>query len=147
MQAPACEGGNGPSCHLSPSRTDETAMRTYGWALPAGLVVLLAAAGSMDARAQGTQALGPDSFLVAVPIRDTVEIQRELGSAVQAKTRAERDRAHAESLRNSARARITRKQGEISAIKDREKTARSEKRSADAVALEGTGRPPSGRRI
>src|SRR6185312_1025236 len=136
MQAPACEGGNGPSCHLSPSRTDETAMRTYGWALPAGLVVLLVAAGSMDARAQGTQALGPDSFLVAVPIRDTVEIQRELGSAVQAKTRAERDRAHAESLRNSARARITRKQGEISAIKDREKTARSEKRSADAVALE-----------
>ena len=44
-----------------------------------GLAVLLAVAASTNARAQEAPALGPDSFLVVVPIRDTSEIQRELG--------------------------------------------------------------------
>jgi hypothetical protein len=96
----------------------------------------LTAVGAPEARAQEVQALGPDSFLVAVPIRDTLEIQRELGSSIQAKTQATNDRARAESLRNSARARITRKEGEIDAIRNRTKTAKSEKRSAAVVALE-----------
>lgn len=111
-------------------------MRLHGWVLLGGLTTLLTAMGGSEARAQEAQALGPDSFLVAVPIRDTMEIQRELGSAALAKAQAENDRARAEGLRNSARARITRKEGEIDAIKDRAKTAKNEKRSAAATALE-----------
>ena len=75
-------------------------MRMYGWVLLGALTTLLTAMAGSEARVQEAQALGPDSFLVAVPIRDTLEIQRELGSAVQAKAQAENDRARAEGLRS-----------------------------------------------
>jgi hypothetical protein len=109
-------------------------MRGCGWVVLAGSIMLLAG-GARQAHGQGP-ALGPDSFLVAVPIRDTSEIQRDLGSAIQARTQAERDRARAEELRASARARMTRKERDIDAIKAREKVAKDEKRSADVVALQ-----------
>ena len=96
------------------------------------LTVLLAA----TARAQVAPAIGPDSFLVVVPVRDTLEIQRDLGSALQAKTQAQLDKSRAESLRGSARVRITRKEGEINTIKQRIKAANNEKRTTDAAALE-----------
>jgi len=96
------------------------------------LTVLLAA----TVRAQAAPALGPDSFLVVVPVRDTLEIQRDLGSALQAKTQAQLDKSRAENLRGSARVRITRKQGEINTIKQRIKAANNEKRTTDAAALE-----------
>jgi hypothetical protein len=96
------------------------------------LAVLLAA----TARAQVAPAIGPDSFLVVVPVRDTLEIQRDLGSALQAKTQAQLDKSRAESLRGSARVRITRKEGEINTIKQRIKAANNEKRTTDAAALE-----------
>ncbi|HET8835591.1 MAG TPA: hypothetical protein VFN08_12735 [Gemmatimonadales bacterium] len=110
-------------------------MRCCGWAVLAGPILLVMASGR-QAQAVQTPVLGPDSFLVAVPIRDTSEIQRELGSAIQAKSQAEHDRARAEELRVSARARMARKSGEINAIKAREKVAKDEKRSADVVALQ-----------
>ena len=110
-------------------------MRSCGWVVLAGPILLLAGSGR-PASALQTPVLGPDSFLVAVPIRDTSEIQRELGSAIQAKSQAEHDRARAEELRASARARTTRKEREIDAIKAREKVAKDEKRSADVVALQ-----------
>ena len=111
-------------------------MSTRGWAVLGGLTVLLATSGS-EARAQNpSPALGPDSFLVVVPIRDTTEIQREIGTAAQAKTQAENDRARAESLKQSARARIARKDAEIYTISSREKTAKNQKRSADLIAIQ-----------
>src|SRR3954447_2576502 len=109
-------------------------MRRCGWVVLAGPIMLLAG-GARQAHGQGP-ALGPDSFLVAVTIRDTSEIQRDLGSAIQARTQAERDRARAEELRASARARMTRKERDIDAIKAREKVAKDQKRSADVVALQ-----------
>lgn len=109
--------------------------RCCGWMVLAGPIMLLAGS-ARHANALQTPVLGPDSFLVAVPIRDTSEIQRELGSAIQAKSQAEHDRARAEELRASARARMTRKEGDIDAIKAREKIAKDEKRSADVVALQ-----------
>ncbi len=112
-------------------------MRTRGWAVLGGLTLLLAATASREARAQyPSAALGPDSFLVAVPIRDTSEIQREIGAAAQAKAQAGSDRARAENLKQSAVARIARKNAEIKAIQAREKTAKDEKRSADLVAIQ-----------
>lgn len=96
------------------------------------LLVLLAT----TARAQSAPALGPDSLMVVVPVRDTLEIQRDLGSALQAKTQAQLDKSRAESLRSSARIRITRKEGEINTIKQRIKAANNEKRTTDAAALE-----------
>ena len=96
------------------------------------LSVVLAA----TARAQVAPTLGPDSFMVVVPVRDTLEIQRDLGSALQAKTQAELDKLRAESLRSSARVRITRKEGDINTIKQRIKAANNEKRTTDAAALE-----------
>lgn len=112
-------------------------MRTPGWAVFGSLTILLAGSGSSDARAQNSPAaLGPDSFLVAVPIRDTSDIQREIGAAAQAKAQAGNDRGRAESLKQSARARIARKDAEIKAIETREKTARNEKRSADLMAIQ-----------
>jgi hypothetical protein len=110
-------------------------MGSCGWMVRAGPILLLTAFGR-QANAVQAPVLGPDSFLVAVPIRDTSEIQRDLGSAIQAKSQAEHDRARAEELRASARARMTRKQGDIDAIKAREKTAKDEKRSAAVVALQ-----------
>jgi hypothetical protein len=111
-------------------------MRSQRRAVLGSLTVLLAATSSSTARAQVAPALGPDSFLVVVPVRDTVEIQRDVGSALQARTQAELDRSRAESLRGSARVRITRKEGEINTIKQRIKAANDEKRSTDAAALE-----------
>lgn len=112
-------------------------MRTRGWRAFGGLAILLLGAGSSEARAQNAPAaLGPDSFLVAVPIRDTSDIQREIGAAAQARTQADNDRARAEGLKQSARARIARKKGEINAIDSRTKVAKNEKRSADLIALE-----------
>jgi hypothetical protein len=67
---------------------------------------------------------------VAVPIRDTSDIQREIAAAVQAKTHAANDRASAESLRQSAKARIARKDGEIKEIGAREEAAKKQKQSA-----------------
>jgi hypothetical protein len=61
-------------------------MRLHGWLTLAALATLIALAAS-EVRSQEAQALGPDSFLVAVPIRDTLEIQRELGSAIQPRIR------------------------------------------------------------
>ena len=111
-------------------------MHSYRRLILGGLTVLLAATGSSTARAQVAPPLGPDSFLVVVPIRDTLEIQRDLGSALQAKTQAELDKSRAESLRSSARVRITRKEGELNTIKQRLKAANNEKRTTDAAALE-----------
>jgi hypothetical protein len=111
-------------------------MRTRGWAGLGGLTLLMAGAGIGEARAQNTSlVLGADSFLVAVPIRDTTDIQREIGAAAQEKAQAATDRARAESLKQSAIARIARKNAEIKAIGDQEKTAKNEKRSADLVAI------------
>ena len=111
-------------------------MHSYRRPILGGLTALLAATGSSTARAQVAPPLGPDSFLVVVPIRDTLEIQRDLGSALQAKTQAELDKSRAESLRSSARVRITRKEGELNTIKQRLKAANTEKRTTDAAALE-----------
>ena len=112
-------------------------MRTRGWRACGVLAVLLTGAGQGEARAQNAPpALGPDSFLVAVPIRDTSEIQREIGAAAQARTQADNDRARAEGLKQSARARIARKKAEIGSIESRKNTAKNEKRSADLIAIE-----------
>ena len=111
-------------------------MRTYGWTVAGALTIHLAATATM-VNAQGTPAaLGPDSFLVVVPIRDTADLQRELGAALQARMQADTDRIRAERLRLSAKARIDRKNAEIQTIKNREKAAKNEKRGADVVGLE-----------
>jgi hypothetical protein len=112
-------------------------MHTRGWAVVSGLSVLLAGAGSSPVHPQNPPAaLGPDSFLVAVPIRGTSDIQREIGAAAQAKTRADNDRVRAEGLKQSAKARIARKNAEIETIKTREKAAKNERRSADLMAIQ-----------
>ena len=112
-------------------------MRTRGWAVFGGLTVLLAGARSSEARAQNPPAaLGPDSFLVVVPFRDTSDIQREIAAATQARMQADKDRARSESLKQSGIARIARKKGEIDALGTREKIAKSEKRSADLIAIQ-----------
>jgi hypothetical protein len=112
-------------------------MRTHRWAVLAGLTALLAGTGPSEARAQNSPpVLGPDSFLVAVPIRDTSDIKREIAAAAQAKTHAANDRAGAESLRQSAEARIARKDGEIKAIGAREEAAKKQKQSADLMAIQ-----------
>jgi hypothetical protein len=80
--------------------------------------------------------LGPDSFLVVVPIRDTMDIKRDLIVASRARTQADHDRAQAERLKQSARARLARKDEEIDGIKRQQKVFKSQKRSVDAVALE-----------
>jgi hypothetical protein len=107
----------------------------HRWARVVGLAAMLTGWGCADAAAQ-VHALGPDSFLVAVPIRDTVEIHRDLAEAAQAKTEAEQGRMSAERLRSSAEARLARKDGEIDGIKAREKTAKSQKQAGEIAALE-----------
>jgi len=109
--------------------------RVHRWARLAGLVIMLSGMGRTGATAQ-VHALGPDSFLVAVPIRDTLEIQHDLAEAAQARTEAEQGRADAERLRSSAQARLARKDGEIDGIKAREKTAKDQKRAGEIAALE-----------
>ena len=112
-------------------------MKTYGRVALVVLLAHLALTGSAPAQARGgAVALGPDSFLVVVPIRDTADLQRELGAALQSKIQADSDRARAERLRTSAKARIDRKNSEINAIKNREKVAKDQKRRADVIALE-----------
>jgi hypothetical protein len=112
-------------------------MRTHRWALVGGLTFLLAGTGSGEARAQAAPAaLGPDNFLVVVPLRETAYIENELAAARKARTQADHDRANAEVLRNTAQVRIDRKESEIDAIENRQKIARNEKRGADADALE-----------
>lgn len=81
-------------------------------------------------------ALGPDSFLVVVPVRDTMTIKRDISAVIQERRQADRDRAQAEGLKQSARARIARKQTEIGGIERQQKLFKSQKREADAIALE-----------
>ena len=120
-------------------------MPTRCWKVLRGFTLLLAGTSSHMVYAQNppratapnpAAALGPDSFLVAVPIRDTSDIQREIGAAAQAKTHAANDRARAESLKQSAIARIARKKGEIKAIETREEAAKKQKQSADLMAIQ-----------
>jgi hypothetical protein len=110
-------------------------MRTHRLALLGGLAVLLAGAGSEAWAQQAAAELGPDSFLLVVPIREMADIENELVVTRQARSQADRDRAAAEGLRSGAKARIDRKKAEIDAINNRQKVARNEKREADATAL------------
>jgi hypothetical protein len=73
---------------------------------------------------------------VVVPVRDTNAIQRDISAAIQARRQADHDRAQAEGLKQSARERIARKQTEIGGIEREQKVFKSQKRDADAVALE-----------
>jgi hypothetical protein len=111
-------------------------MRTRSWAILSGFTILLGT-GTSEARAQAAPtALGPDSFLVVVPIRDTIAIRRDLAATAQAKDLANTDRAWGESLRQSAKARILRKKSEIDALQARENTAKKQKASADLIAIQ-----------
>jgi hypothetical protein len=111
-------------------------MRTRSWAILSGLTILLGT-GASEGRAQAAPTtLGPDSFLVVVPFRDTTAIRRDLVATAQAKDQANTDRATGESLRQSAKARILRKRTEIDAITARENTAKKQKATADLIAIQ-----------
>ena len=112
-------------------------MPTRWWKVIWGLAVFLAGTQSQTIRAQNqTAPLGPDSFLVVVPFRDTSDIQRDIAAAAQARAQAITDRARAASLKQSARARMARKEVEIDGIERQQKVFKDKKRSADAAALE-----------
>jgi hypothetical protein len=101
--------------------------------------VILTGTAGQPARAQNPSPppLGPDSFLVVVPLRDTSAIQRDIAAAAQAQSQAGQDRVRAEGLKQSARARMERKKVEIEGIERQKKVFKEQKRSAaDIAALE-----------
>jgi hypothetical protein len=108
-------------------------MPTPSWTVLCG--VLLAGLAAQMAQAQKPPAaLGPDSFLVVVPIRDTSAIQRDISGAIQARAQTDKDRARAEGLEQSAQARIERKKVEIQGIERQQKVFKDQKRSAADIA-------------
>jgi hypothetical protein len=100
-----------------------------------GAAVILIGTAAQPARAQNPPApLGPDSFLVVVPTRDTTAIQRDIAEAAQARARSSNDRARAVGLKQSARARIARKKAELDGIERQQKVFKDQKRSAADIA-------------
>jgi chromosome segregation ATPase len=79
---------------------------------------------------------GFDSFIMLVPLRDTVSIKKQLKAATEAVTQADSRRQQAETMRLGARARIESKKVEIVRIKDRINLAKKENREADRVGLD-----------
>jgi hypothetical protein len=113
-------------------------MPTRARTMISGLAILLTAAIAPAVQAQNpVKALGPDSFLVVVPVRDTGAIQRDIAEATRARLQAGKDRVRAEGLKASARARMERKKVEIEGIERQQKVFKDQKRSAaDIAALE-----------
>lgn len=113
-------------------------MQTRAGTTICGLAILLTAAAAPAVQAQNpAPALGPDSFLVVVPVRDTSAIQRDIAEAARARSQAGKDRVRAEGLKQSARARMERKKVEIEGIERQQKVFKDQKRSAaDIAALE-----------
>jgi chromosome segregation ATPase len=83
---------------------------------------------------------GFDSFIMLVPLRDTVSIKKQLKAATEAVTQADSRRQQAETMRLGARARIESKKVEIVRIKDRINLAKKENREADRVGLDAERR-------
>ena len=79
---------------------------------------------------------GFDSFIMLVPLRDTISIKKQLKAATEAVTQADSRRQQAETMRLGARARIESKKVEIVRIKDRINLAKKENREADRVGLD-----------
>ena len=113
-------------------------MPLRAWTTLWSLSVILTGTAAPMAWAQNPpKPLGPDSFLVVVPIRDTTAIQRDIAAAAQVRAQSGKDRLGAESLKQSAQARIQRKKTEIDGIERQKKVFKDQKRpAADIAALE-----------
>jgi hypothetical protein len=112
-------------------------MPTPAWTTLWILAVLLTASASTAQAQKPVAPLGPDSFLVVVPMRDTSAIQRDIAAAAQARSQAGKDRVRAEGLKQSARVRVDRKKVEVEGIERQQKVFKDQKRSAaDIAALE-----------
>lgn len=112
-------------------------MPTPAWTTRWTMAALLTAAASTAQAQKPVAPLGPDSFLVVVPLRDTSGIQRDIAAAAQARSQAGKDRVRAEGLKQSARARMDRKKVEVEGIERQQKVFKDQKRSAaDIAALE-----------
>jgi hypothetical protein len=116
----------------------EVPMPTRFWTAVWGAAVILTVTTAQPAGAQKPPApLGPDSFLVVVPIRDTSAIHRDIAAAARARAQAGKDQLRAEGLKQSSHARIERKKVEIEGIERQQKVFKDQKRSAaDIAALE-----------
>jgi chromosome segregation ATPase len=79
---------------------------------------------------------GFDSFILLVPLRDTVTIKKSLKAALEAETSAETRREQAETMRLGAMSRIEAKKVEISRLKERINVAKKENREADRLGME-----------
>lgn len=79
---------------------------------------------------------GFDSFILLVPIRDTISIKRALKSAQDSETQAEIRRDQAETMRLGALSKIEAKKVEIGRLRERINVAKKEDREADRLGME-----------
>jgi chromosome segregation ATPase len=104
---------------------------------------LVIAAGPSRLEAQQADSVTPaptvaqaDSFLLLVPNRDTADVQREIGAAVQRRMRAEASLQRFVELRSGTQLRVDDMKRRIDAIGERANAAKKEKREADRTRLE-----------
>lgn len=81
-------------------------------------------------------ARGFDSFILLVPLRDTISIKKALKAAQDSETSAETRRDQAETMRLGALSKIEAKKVEIGRLKERINEAKKENRDADRLGME-----------
>ena len=79
---------------------------------------------------------GFDSFILLVPLRDTISIKKALKAAQDSETQAETRRDQAETMRLGALSKIEAKKVEIGRLKERISVAKKEDREADRLGME-----------
>lgn len=79
---------------------------------------------------------GFDSFILLVPLRDTISIKKALKAAQESETQAETRRDQAETMRLGALSKIEAKKVEIGRLKERINVAKKEDREADRLGME-----------
>jgi hypothetical protein len=98
-------------------------------------LVVLAAPPGLSAQ-QGRSVGGYDSFIMLVPLRDSLSIKRQIRAASDAIALAENRRQQAETMRLGATATIEAKKVQIVRLKERANLAKKENREADRLGLE-----------
>ena len=79
---------------------------------------------------------GFDSFILLVPLRDTISIKKALKAAQDSEAQAETRRDQAETMRLGALSKIEAKKVEIGRLKERITVAKKEDREADRLGME-----------